>query len=70
MSNTLEEIKKLKDAESYTVPESDYGLAEVWKKNGWFFLFEIPQYGGEPMYIGSYCEGREDEIVKTIEEWS
>lgn len=27
-----DEILKLKNGEHYTIPESDYGKAEVWKK--------------------------------------
>lgn len=46
----LEEILRLKDGEEYTIPESDYGKAEVWLKNGMYFFFEIPMYGGEPQY--------------------
>ena len=30
------------------VPESDYGLAEIRKKDGKFELYSIPMYGGEP----------------------
>lgn len=65
-----QEILKLKDGESYTVPESDYGKAEIWKKNSMYFLFEIPTFGGEPRFSGNYHLGKEDEIVNTINSWN
>jgi len=42
-----EKILELKDGECYTVPESDYGKAEIWFKHGYYFLFGIPVYGGD-----------------------
>ena len=49
--NEYDEIIKLKDGQCWTWPESDYGLAEIWLKNSTYFLFDIPLYGGEPIFI-------------------
>ena len=64
------EIEKLKDGESYIVPESDYGKAEIWLKNGTYFLFEIPMYGGIPHFEKAYGTHMIDEIIKTINGWT
>ena len=35
------------------IPESDYGLAEIFMDNdGNYEIYEIPMYGGEPMFYG------------------
>jgi len=65
-----EKILSLKDGESYIVPESDYGKAEVWLKNNVYFLFEIPFLGGTPMYVGSYRIYQINELIKTYESWT
>ena len=63
-------IEKLKDGESYIVPESDYGKAEIWKKNSMYFLFEIPMYGGEPRFIEAYGTHRIDDMIKQYNSWA
>lgn len=65
------EIFKLKDGQSWTWPESDYGKAEIWLKNGTYFLFEIPQFGGEPFYVAAFVgKGRIGELVGTVNLWT
>lgn len=64
------EILKLNDGECYTVPESDYGAAEVWKINERYFLFEIPLYGGIPRYEKSFKLKEIDEMIKIINSWT
>lgn len=68
--NILQEVLKLEDGESYIVPESDYGKAEIWKKNDIYFLFEIPMYGGLPVYSGNYIKHQLDKMVAVINSWS
>ena len=65
-----DEILKLNHNECYTVPESDYGKAEIWNIHGHYILFEIPQFGGKPMYVNSYPKYRIDEMMKKIESWT
>lgn len=65
-----EQILKLKDGESYIVPESDYGKAEIWLKHGKYFLFEIPMYGGQPMFSEAFPLYRIDDRIKTYESWT
>lgn len=61
-----EEILKLKQGECFIVPEGDYGKAEVWRINDVFIVFEIPLFGGEPMYSKTYHHSRIEEIIYDI----
>jgi len=65
-----QEILKLKDGESWIWPESDYGKAEIWYKNGTYFLFEIPQFGGQPMYSCSFNENNIDGLIFKVNSWT
>jgi len=65
-----QEILKLKDGESWTWPESDYGRAEIWYKYGTYFLFEIPQFGGQSMYSCSFCESNIDGLILKVNSWT
>ena len=50
-------LNELKNGEHYVIPESDYGKAEIWLINDIYFVFEIPMYGGDPMYVDSFSKG-------------
>lgn len=63
-------ILKLKDGGKYIVPESDYGKAEVWKVNDVFVLFEIPQYGGTPIYFGTYYRKNIEMLIEQVNHWN
>lgn len=62
----LKEIKKLKHLESYTIPESDYGKADVFMINETYIFFGIPMYGGEPYYEFSCNKRNLKECVEKI----
>lgn len=66
----LKEILLLKSGDSFIVPESDYGKAEVWKINDMYILFEIPMYGGKPMFSGTYSLHQINDLIETIENWT
>ena len=68
--NPKQEILKLKDGESWTWPESDYGRAEIWLKNNIYFLFEIPSFGGEPIYDSTYTMATLQYLIKKVESWT
>jgi len=70
MKNYKEKILALKDGERYFWPESDYGKAEIWLKNSVYFLFEIPIFGGEPMYSRTFRIDELDRLIKTVESWT
>ena len=65
-----EEILKLKDGESWIWPESDYGAAEIWYKNDFYFLFEIPTFGGEPRFSKAYHPFDIDKLIKEVQSWT
>jgi hypothetical protein len=70
MKTDKENIEALKDGESYIVPESDYGKAEIWKKYNTYFLFSIPLYGGQPAFNSAWGKHSIDHMIKTYESWA
>lgn len=63
-------ISTLKTGECYIVPEGDYGKAEVWCIHKKLFVFEIPMYGGEPIFYDSYPADMASAVVDVILSWS
>jgi len=68
--NAKQEILKLKDGECWIWPESDYGKAEIWYKNETYFVFEIPQFGGQPMYSYSFNKNNIDGLIHQVNLWT
>ena len=68
--NAINEILKLKDGECWTWPESDYGKAEIWYKNGTYFLFEIPSFGGQPSFTNSFNKFDIDVLIRVVCSWT
>lgn len=64
-----EHILNLKDLECYTVPESDYGKAEIYLINDVYFLFSIPIYGGKPAFERVFNKDDIDEMINLYESW-
>jgi len=65
-----DEILKLNHGESYTIPESDYGKAEVWRIWDDYLLFSIPTFGGTPSFDSSYTLSSIDKLIQTVESWT
>ena len=68
--NAEQEILKLKNNELWTWPESDYGKAEIWLMYDMYFLFEIPNFGGEPCYVSAYIKDTIPDLIATVEKWT
>lgn len=68
--NPKEEILNLKSGECWVWPESDYGKAEIWNINGIYLLFEIPIFGGEPMFDDYYYKESIDALIAIVESWT
>ena len=68
--NAKKEILKLNDGQCWIWPKSDYGRAEIWLKNGTYFLFEIPPYGGKPNYYCCYEVCQIDKLISTVSSWA
>lgn len=60
-----EHIEALEDGESFIWPESDYGKAEIWRKNETFLVFSIPMYGGVPVF--EKAMKRVDDVIEMVE---
>ena len=65
-----EYILNLKHGENYTVPESDYGKAEIWLIHETYLLFSIPMYGGIPQFEKSYSKNRIDDMIANYNNWT
>jgi len=63
-------IQNLKDGDCFIWPQSDYGKAEIWFKNEVFFLFEIPEYGGMPIFSGSFHPSQVDRLIDKVNSWT
>jgi len=48
------------------IPESDYGFAEIYKIYGDFFVFMIPQYGGQPQFYKNFSSWQIDDLIKHL----
>jgi len=75
MDNDLirEKIRQLNHGECFMIPESDYGLAEVWRIWDTYLLFGIPTYGGTPYFEKAYSLNMGDpveRIIDTINKWT
>ena len=69
----LDKINNLKHGESCTIhlhPLNDVGDAEVHRIHQTLFLFEIPMYGGEPVFFGSRHVDKAQEVLDQIELWT
>ena len=66
----LEEIRGLNHGEYYIIPESDYGRAEVWNINDMLFLFEIPMFGGIPIFKRAFPMLLAEELIKLTNSWT
>ena len=64
-----DEIRKLKHGEKFIIPESDYGKGEVWFINDIYVLFEIPMYGGPPMFADTFYWSQIDSLIEMVQTW-
>jgi len=48
------------------IPESDYGLAEIYKIYDDILVFLIPTYGGIPSFYKSYDKGDIDSLIEDL----
>jgi len=63
----LEELSSGKLSE-INIPESDYGLADIYYEKGKFQCYEIPMYGGEPSL--ALVESNAQIVLTTIQSWT
>lgn len=70
MIEDKEKILKLQHGEMYTVPESDYGKAEIYRIWDFYILFQIPTFGGTPTFSNVYPIRKIDKLVAEINSWT
>ena len=52
--------------EGILIPESDYGLAEIYKIHDDILVFMIPQYGGTPLFFKCYQKHSIDNLISDL----
>lgn len=70
MTEAKNKILNLKDGESHVIVGANDAGAEVWRKNDYLFLFEIPIYGGSPKYHAVYSLNQVADLLKEYESWT
>lgn len=70
MKDHLEEIKKLEDGGGYWWGQGEGSGAEIWKKNFYWFLFEVGQFGGYPRFVKAFHESQLIDLIQTVEKWT
>ena len=70
MKNHKQNILNLKDGETYFINTGEESGGEIWLKNDVYFLFEVPQYGGEPRYSSHYSKFRIDDLINVVLGWT
>lgn len=63
-------IENLKSGERYVIPESDYGKAEIWRVNDIYVLFEIPLFGGDPIFHTTYPVSQIKDMLNNVNNWT
>lgn len=71
---TIQEIKEgilnLTIGERFTIPESDYGKAEIWRHSeDVVSLFSISYAGGDPIFERNYNISDVDLLITHVNEW-
>lgn len=68
--NPKQEILKLKDGESWIWSEFNSGGVEIWFKYGYYFIFNIPMYGGNPVFECNFPKHQIDHLIETVNSWT
>ena len=76
MTPTEEKLKLLamfhsnRNGDSVTINWHEEGGGEVYWVNGFFIVFEAPQFGGFPRFAGAFEDDKVDEVMKLIHSWT
>ena len=65
-----EKINNLEHGESVCLNMFEEGGAEVYRVYNVFVLFEIPSYGGEPQYFGTYYKQSIPAMIEKYMSWT
>jgi len=63
-------VRELSHKQDCTIFWFEGGGGEVHKIWDMYFLFEIPQYGGEGRFEGAYDETQIEELVRKAHTWT
>jgi len=66
-------LLNMKDGESFTIPDFPHDMAQIWFKNGTYFLFELQPCIGEehvPVYDSSYEKHNLYALISIVNDWT
>jgi hypothetical protein len=64
-------LLKLNDGEFWYWPESDYGLAKIYKAEDYLILFGIPTYGaGDTYFVDVYKVKHVGKLIDHVRTWT
>ena len=66
----LEKLSDLKDGDNCTVFWFDGGGGMVYKANGMYLLFSVPQFGGQETYEEIYYENQLTDLLDEAYTWT
>lgn len=64
------EIEKMQDGKEIFIGCGEESGFDIWKKNGFYFLFEIPQYGGEPRFTEAFPYFRVADMIDLMKTYT
>lgn len=68
--SVFEKINKLNNGEYCNFNMFQEGGAVVYKCNYMYLLFEIPTYGGDERYEGTYFENQKNDMINEAFTWT
>ena len=66
----LEQLQNMKHTQCQYVNWHEEGGGEVYRVNDVYVLFEIPIFGGEPNYVGTYHRKELNKLVDMAYSWT
>ena len=63
-------ILDLEDGEEYYIELVDESGALIKRTRNFYLLYEIPPYGGEPKYSGSYSLREIDKLITALQNFT
>lgn len=68
--NDIERLKNMKSCSDIKINWSECGGGMVYRVWDVWILWEVPMYGGEPRYEGTFFESTLGELVSIANQWT
>lgn len=64
------EMLKLNNGESWSWDQGDCNLAEIWRINNYYFLFEGKLLSEYPCFVNAYLLNEIHFLIKKVKSWT